>query len=91
MFFPGEPLEASLMFVGKARSRIKSGATEIYFTKLGSTTTCLKQLATDKHSSLLRTFVNYGCKSFITSGPGVTTIKYFEFVIYRKLTNFVVN
>jgi hypothetical protein len=31
----------------------------------------LEKLAKDKHSSLLRKFVNYGQKGFITLGPGV--------------------
>ncbi len=43
-------------------------------TQAGSMLTCkhqtrLERLARDKHSSLLRTFVNYGRKSFIILGP----------------------
>ncbi len=33
--------------------------------------TMLERLATDKHSSLLRIFVNYGRKFFITLAPGL--------------------
>ncbi len=32
--------------------------------------TRLERLATDKHSSLLRKFVNYGCKKFYRISPG---------------------
>jgi hypothetical protein len=30
----------------------------------------LERLAMEKHSSLLRTFVNYNCKTFYNIGPG---------------------
>ncbi len=36
-----------------------------------------KRNVSDKHSSLLRKFVKYGQKSFITLGPGVKVIKLF--------------
>ncbi len=39
--------------------------------------TRLKQLAKDKHSSVLQKSVMYGQKSFITLGPGVNVIEHF--------------
>jgi hypothetical protein len=39
----------------------------------------------DKSSSLLRTFVNYSHKSFITLGPGPKVIKLFTVVICNKV------
>jgi hypothetical protein len=36
-----------------------------------------EQVAMDKHSSLLRKFVNYEQKSFITLGPGDNFMKLF--------------
>jgi hypothetical protein len=35
----------------------------------------LKRLAKDNHTSLLRTFVNYGCIKFYNIGPGTLTSK----------------
>jgi hypothetical protein len=65
---------ASLMFVGKARSLLLSGACERCFIHLGSSLTSkhetrLERLARDKHSSLLRKSVNYGQKKFYNIGP----------------------
>ena len=40
-----------------------------------------ERLARDKHSSLLRKFVNYTQKSFITLAPGPNVIKLFMTVI----------
>jgi hypothetical protein len=37
----------------------------------------LERLARDKYISSLRTFVNYGRKKFITSGPGANVISFF--------------
>jgi hypothetical protein len=50
----------------------------------------LESLARDKRAGLLRTFVNYGCKKFITLGsdqrhqvrPGACIIKLITAVIY---------
>jgi hypothetical protein len=44
--------------------------------------TRLERLVEDKQSSLLRTLVIYGYKSFITLAPGVNAIKLFTAVIY---------
>ncbi len=43
----------------------------------------LCRLARDKHSSLLRQFVNKDIKSFITLGPDVNPIKVYYSVIYK--------
>ncbi len=51
----------------------------------GKNYTNMEMLARDKHSSLLRTFVNYGCKSFITLGPGPNVIKLFTAAINEFL------
>jgi hypothetical protein len=40
-----------------------------------------KGITTDKHSSLLGTFVNYGPKSFITINPIACSRKFFKAVI----------
>ncbi len=60
MFVPGKPFRPSLMSVGKAGSLAKGKAPERCFTRL----------ARAHHSSLLRTFVNYGRKKFYKFGPG---------------------
>ncbi len=44
--------------------------------------TRLEKLARDKHSVLLRKFVNYRQKSFITLTPGANVIKLFVSIIY---------
>jgi hypothetical protein len=46
------------------------------FTQAGSGLTCepktrLERSASNKHSSLLQKFINYGCKKFIIVGPGL--------------------
>ncbi len=65
MFVLGKLYQPSLVFVDKARSLTYSGARERYFTKVSSGLTDthqtrLERLTRDKHSSLLRKFVNYG-------------------------------
>jgi hypothetical protein len=64
------------MPVGKAGSYPSSGAPEMCFTKVGPDLTGKyyihqEKLATDKFSSLLRKFVNYGENIFITLTPGL--------------------
>ncbi len=64
----------SLMFVGKARNLPQNGAPERCFICIGSSITSkyqtsLERLARDKHSSVLRKFVNYGQKKFYNIGP----------------------
>jgi hypothetical protein len=38
--------------------------------------------ARDKHSNLLRAFVNYGYKTFLTLGPGTHVIKLLMAISY---------
>ncbi len=62
------------MFVGRARSLPQSGSSERCFICLGSSLaskyqTRLERSASDKNSSLLRKFVNYGRKKFYNIGP----------------------
>ncbi len=45
--------------------------------------TRLERLARDKYISLVRAFVNYGRKSFITLGPVPNVIKIFAAVSYN--------
>jgi hypothetical protein len=59
VFFPGKPLQPSLLFLGEA------GAYPIAPMKGRP----LERLARDKHSSLLRKSVRYGCKKFYSAGP----------------------
>jgi hypothetical protein len=49
-------------------------AIQVLHSRAGSGLTCkhktrLERLAKDKHSSLLRKYVNYGCKKFYNTGP----------------------
>ncbi len=67
--------QPSLRFVGKARNVPYSGAPERCFIRVVSGFTRkhqteLERLARDKHSSLLQTFVNYGCEKFYKIGGG---------------------
>jgi hypothetical protein len=69
VFGLGKLLQPSLMFAGKARSLPKSRAPERYFTWVGSALKIkykarLERLVRDKHTTLLRKFVNYGRKRF---------------------------
>ncbi len=69
MFAPGRLFQLGLMFVGMTNNITKSGAPERCFTWIGTGHTKLKRHAKDKHSSLLKAFVNYGHKNFKTLGP----------------------
>ncbi len=76
-----------LMFVGKARSLPNSGSPERFSDRVGSCCTNrpqarLERRATDKHSSLLRTFINYGRKKFYNIAPGANVIKLHLSLIY---------
>ncbi len=75
MFVSGKPFQPSLEFVGKARSLSQSGAPERLLNRVGSglthkDKTRLERLARDKHSSLLRKSINYGCNKFFILPPG---------------------
>ncbi len=78
MFARGKPLQLSLMFVGKAGaypSEARSDAPKLAYKYL----TRLERPPRDKHSSLLQSFINYGCLKFYTNGP--LTMKSFMVVI----------
>ncbi len=64
----GRPIQPSLMFVGKAKSLTQSRAPKRCQSRVGSSLTpkhltWLERPASDKHSSLLQTFVNYDRKN----------------------------
>jgi hypothetical protein len=72
----------SLMFASKVKSFPKRGETESCSTWVGSRPYPQKldlggKACQDKHSSLLRTFVNYGRKKFYNIGPETNVIKRF--------------
>ncbi len=74
MFVSGKAFQPKEMFVGKAKSLPKWS--NFGFSPLGQALglTCtqktkIEKLASDKHSSLLRTFVNYDRKKFHNIGP----------------------
>ncbi len=86
MFVLGKPFQPSLMFIVNSRGLSYSGAPERCFTWVGSGLTCkhvtrLERLARDKHSRLLRKYVNYVRKKFYSTGPGAAIIKLFTAVI----------
>ncbi len=63
MFVPDKPFQLSVMFVGKAGAYPIQEPFRCY--TLGQNThTRLERLTRDKHSSLLRKFVNFGQKKF---------------------------
>jgi hypothetical protein len=85
MFVPGKPFQPSLMFAGKARSY--PGEAPFRCSNLGKAPglthkhkTRLEWLARDKHSSLLRTSVNYGRNKLYSTGPWCHKIKTLFFV-----------
>jgi hypothetical protein len=57
------------MFASKVKSFTKRGETEIVSGLTHKHWTRLEKIASDKHSSLLRTFVNYEFKKFYNIGP----------------------
>ncbi len=74
MFAPGKLFQPRLIFIGKAKRLLKSGAPERYFTWVGTSLTCkhltrLERPARDIHSGLLRKFLNYGRKKFNNTDP----------------------
>jgi hypothetical protein len=87
-FAPGKPFQPSVMFVGEGKSLSLSGAPESYFNPIGFSLTCkhctrLERFARDKHSSLLRKYVKYGCKFFIILCSGGNVIKLLKSVFYE--------
>jgi hypothetical protein len=68
-----KPFQPSLMFLCNARNLSLSGAPERFFTWVGPGLSCkhytkLERLASYKHSSLLRKFVNYAGEKFCRIG-----------------------
>ncbi len=86
MLVRGKSIQSVLIFVGKARAYLSKSS--FRFSTPGLTFkhyTRLERLVRDKHTSLLRTFVNYGRKFFITwtPGAGAIVIKLFADVSYE--------
>ncbi len=76
----GKPFQSCLLFAGKPRSLPYSNAIQRFFNRVSSCftnrhQTWLERLALDKHSSLLRKFVNYGRKKFYNIGPWCQSYK----------------
>jgi hypothetical protein len=76
------PFQPTLMFAHKVRSLPESGVLKRCFTRVGSSLTHkhyirLEKPIRDKHSSLLRTLLNYSRKKFITLCPAIIFIKLF--------------
>ncbi len=74
MFVPNKPFQLIIMFVGKAGSLPLSGVGERCFTCkccsfIHKQLTRLERPSKDKHSSLLRIFINYKRKRFHNIGP----------------------
>jgi hypothetical protein len=82
VFTTGKPVQPSLMSVKKAGA-YPSGATKRSspFRLLALPTNLF--LASDIHSSFLRTFVNYGRKKFYNIGSRAQSYKTFLSVIYK--------
>jgi len=71
VFVPGRPFRPSLMFVNEAGTYPSGGpfsGVVLLSHRVGSWPSQLIDRA-DKHSCLLRMFVNYGCKKFYNIGP----------------------
>ncbi len=90
MFVPSKPFQPSLIFVGKAKSLPWSRAPTRCFNHVGSGLalkyqTKLERNSRDKHSRLLRTFVNYGRK---TPWLLITAVKRSIVQAHRQRTSF---
>ncbi len=77
MFVPGKPLQPSLLFAGKAKSLPKMGTSFRCSSWVGSSPSHKHKhhkgwrdlpVTNTQHSSLLRTFVNYGRETFHNIG-----------------------
>jgi hypothetical protein len=71
VLIPGKPMQPDLIFAGKLRSKLQSGAQLGWLWPNSQT---LDLAGTGNHSSLFRTFVNYRCKMLYNIGPGVYVI-----------------
>ncbi len=88
MFVLGKPIQSSLLLVGKDRSLHYSEALERCSTQEDSGLTCKQQTNLErhtrgKHSSLLKAYVNYGCKRFYILGPRCNSNNHFTAIIYK--------
>ncbi len=75
MFAPGKSFQDSIVFAGKAgaypsEAPFKCSILEWAPGLAHKQSTSMERLAKNKHSSLLRIFVNYGQKKFYNIGPG---------------------
>jgi hypothetical protein len=91
--FLARPFQPSLIFVGKARRVPYSGVPERCLTWVGLSLTCkyyirLERSARDKHTSLLRSFINYGCKKFYNIGTWSCMIRDLLLKWYLHLQSF---
>ncbi len=85
MFVPGKLFQSTLTFVGKAGAyprveHLKGASLRLAPDLSHKHLTRLEKLARDKHSSLIRKFVNYGWKKF-HNDPGAKYYKSFLSVI----------
>jgi hypothetical protein len=64
VFVPDEPFQPSLIFASKAGTYLS----EVIYGLTRKRLTRLERLARDKHSSFLKTLVNYGRKKFYNIG-----------------------
>ncbi len=91
---PWKPFLAQSNVCGKARSLPQSGTPEMCFTRVNSSLACrhqtrLERPARYKHSSLLRTIVNYGCKQFLKPQVLKPTL-YRKFRVLLKVECFII-
>ncbi len=82
MFVPGKTFQPSLTCEGEVGDYLSKAPLRCYTLGLAPDLTLklktrLKRPPRDTYSSLLRTFVKYGGKFFITLGPGRNVIKLF--------------
>jgi hypothetical protein len=83
------------MIVDETRSLPQSGAPAWCFTRVGSGLVCnhkirLERLARDKHSSLLRKYINYGHKKFYNIGPCLISADREFFIEIRSVANLTI-
>jgi hypothetical protein len=82
MFVPGKLFQPSLMFVGKtgaypSEAPFRCSTLGYAPGLIHKLQTRLEKLARNKCSSLLRKFVNYGCKKFYNICSGANVINLF--------------
>jgi len=80
VFVPGKPFQTSLTFESKAaaypsEAPIMCSTLRYAPGHTSKRTTKLERIATDKHSSLLKTFINYGREKVYKIGTNFVIIK----------------